>query len=62
LSVSPSAARITESKSIFKANKSCAAPARAECPEILFHSSGRNPIDCPTLRSTAVTICAVIGH
>jgi hypothetical protein len=39
---------ITDAISILSANKSCAAPTRAECPEILFHSSGGNPIHCPT--------------
>jgi hypothetical protein len=33
----------------------------AERPEILPHFCGRNPIHCPTLRNTAVSISAVIG-
>lgn len=42
--------------------QSCAAPTRAECPEIHRHSSAGNPIHCPTLRNTAVMTCAVNGY
>src|ERR1700675_1781336 len=50
---------ITELKSMFNARRSCAAPTRAECPEILSHSCLSKPIHFPTFRNTADTFCAV---
>jgi hypothetical protein len=46
---------------MFNANRSCAAPTLAECPEILPHSSSSSPIHRPTFLRIVITFCAVRG-
>lgn len=52
---------ITELKSTFNADRSCAAPTRAEWPDSCSRSFFSNPIHCPTFRQTVDTTCAVEG-